>query len=87
MDDDIVNSFPDLSQKNKKNKENLTKTEKTYEIQYIIKHKGDIENRQFFVKWRNYSKDNNSWVKECDFLEKDIIDRYWKTITRESIHF
>jgi hypothetical protein len=54
--------------------------EKTYEIQYIIKHRGSVENREFYVKWKKYSKDQNSWVKEIDFLEKDVIEDYWDSL-------
>lgn len=56
--------------------------EKTYEIQYIITHKKVYNKYEYFVKWRNYSKQNNSWVKEQDFLERDIINNYWKSIKR-----
>lgn len=83
MEDNIINEFPDLSKNNKNNKKNTSENDKTYEVQYIIKHKGNTENRQFFVKWRNYNKEHNSWVRECDFVEKDIIDRYWRTILIE----
>lgn len=30
--------------------------EKAYEIQYIIKHRGSVEDREFYVKWKKYSK-------------------------------
>jgi hypothetical protein len=54
--------------------------EKTYEIQYIIKHRGSTEDREFYVKWKKYPKDQNSWVKAIDFVEKDIIDDYWDSL-------
>jgi hypothetical protein len=50
--------------------------EPVYEIQYVITHKGCDNNREYFVKWKKFSKEHNSWVKECDFLEKDIIKEY-----------
>lgn len=56
--------------------------EKPYEIQYIIKHKKLYNKYEYLVKWKNYSKDYNSWVKEADFIEKDIINEYWKSIKR-----
>lgn len=55
---------------------------KTYEIQYIVTHKGLDNNREYFVKWKKYGKEHNSWVKECDFLEKDIIKEYLKSIEK-----
>lgn len=51
--------------------------EKTFKIQYIIKHRGSIEYREFYVKWKKYPKDQISGVKAIDFVEKDIIDNYW----------
>jgi hypothetical protein len=45
MCDNIINKFPDLSKNSKNNIENRSENDKTYEIQYIIKHKGSTENR------------------------------------------
>jgi hypothetical protein len=51
-----------------------------YEIQYIIKHK-KVENLyEYYVKWRKYGKEHNSWVKEKDFTSHDTILNYWKSI-------
>lgn len=58
------------------------KEKKFYEVQYIIKHKKTLDKYEFLVKWKKYTKDHNSWVKENDFIEKDIINKYWKSIKR-----
>ncbi|KAI7847013.1 hypothetical protein BDC45DRAFT_419580, partial [Circinella umbellata] len=50
---------------------------KTFEVQYIITHKKVLDKYEFLVKWKNYKKDYNSWVKEHDFINKDIIKDYW----------
>jgi hypothetical protein len=62
------------------NSNKVKQIEKLYEIQYIIKHRGTVEDREFYVKWKKYSKDQNSWVKEIDFVKKDIIDDYWDSL-------
>jgi hypothetical protein len=80
LDENVKNNILDIFQKKDENKE---KNDKTYELQYIIKHRGNIEDREYYVKWRNYSKNYNSWVKECEFVNKDIIDNYWDTINIE----
>ena len=46
------------------NVENDESTSKSYEIQYIIKHKKVFDKYEYFVKWKKYSKEHNSWVKE-----------------------
>ena len=51
-----------------------------FEIQYIVSHKEVNENIEYYVKWRNYSKSYNSWVKDTDFNNKEIIDKYWKSL-------
>lgn len=39
---------------------------------------------EYEVKWRNYKKQYNSWVKEGDFQSDDIIKKYWNTINSKS---
>lgn len=58
------------------------KLEKVYEVQYIITHKKVLDDYEFLVKWKNYKKDQNSWVKMHDFIDKEIIEKYWKSIKR-----
>jgi hypothetical protein len=62
---------------------NKTLHNNSYEIQYIIKHKELYDKYEYFVKWRNYGKEHNSWIKECDFNEKDILDEYWVSVARK----
>lgn len=60
----------------------INKIEKIYEVQYIIKHKKVYNKYEYYVKWRKYGKEHNSWVKESDFEENDVIKDYWKSIKR-----
>ncbi|KAI8063943.1 hypothetical protein BDF21DRAFT_427840 [Thamnidium elegans] len=57
--------------------------EEVYEVQYIVKHKKVLNNYEYYVKWRNYGKEKNSWVKDTDFFETKIISEYWSSISRK----
>lgn len=58
----------------------VDKNENNYEVQYIIKHRKYKDSFEYYIKWKNYGKDQNSWVKEIDFTYKDIVINYWKSI-------
>jgi hypothetical protein len=59
-------------------------SQQSYEVQYIFKHKtNDNGEKEYLVKWKGYSKKHNSWVKEKDFVERDIINSYTKDIMDE----
>lgn len=94
LQDDILNKI--LSDNNlkinmNKNKmqidiedNNTNNNNDLYEIQYIIKHRMINDKKEYEVKWRNYKKQYNSWVKEDDFQSDDIIKKYWNTINSKS---
>ncbi|KAI0705247.1 hypothetical protein BC835DRAFT_1403795 [Cytidiella melzeri] len=56
--------------------------EEEYEIEAIVRHDmTTFENGQigYLVKWKGYSDEHNSWVKEEDAGNaQDLIDAYWK---------
>jgi len=89
IDEESDIDFPELKQSTKKRKKrtnksnkniesmrNINKDDNIYEIENIIEHKIENNNYVFFVKWKGYNKDDNSWVKEKDFYEKQIIKDY-----------
>lgn len=53
-----------------------------YEIERIIKHKmGHLESGvyAYFVRWKGYGDEENSWVNEADAEgAKELIDEYWE---------
>jgi hypothetical protein len=50
----------------------------SYEIENILDHKGIIvEDSYYFVKWKNFTDDHNSWVHYNNFNTFDIINSYW----------
>lgn len=77
--DDIAESFMNIDD----NLDDTNLQSNSYEIQYIIKHKKLFDKYEYLVKWRNYGKEHNSWVKECDFNEIDTIREYWTSISRK----
>jgi hypothetical protein len=50
----------------------------SYEVDFIVKHRGNHLNREYLVKWRNYPHSSNTWVKAKDFDTNDCITNYWK---------
>ncbi|KAG9045767.1 hypothetical protein FS837_005688 [Tulasnella sp. UAMH 9824] len=54
--------------------------EEEYEIEAILDCKKGMfaPNRwAFFVSWKGYGSDDNSWVDEPDFFAKDMIEKWW----------
>lgn len=64
----------------------IDSTKKTYEIQYIYQHRKDSDGKkEYLVKWKGYNKKYNTWVKEDDFIENDILIEYNKDIMEEDL--
>ncbi|KAG8932836.1 hypothetical protein FRC01_012169 [Tulasnella sp. 417] len=54
--------------------------EEEYEIEAILDCKKGMfaPNRwAFYVSWKGYGSDDNSWVDEPDFFAKDMIEKWW----------
>ena len=49
----------------------------TYEIEKVLDHRGNLENREYLVKWKDYKK--NTWVKQERFNTTGCITDYWKS--------
>jgi hypothetical protein len=64
----------------------IDSSKKTYEIQYIYQHRKDSDGKkEYLVKWKGYNKKYNTWVKEDDFIENDILIEYNKDIMEEDL--
>jgi hypothetical protein len=56
--------------------------DESYEIESILDHKGIIvEDSYYFVKWKNYPSDHNSWIHYNNFNTFDLINIYWNNKT------
>jgi transposase InsO family protein len=63
--------------------EEARESPKSYEVEEILDHEKDGKTCKYFVKWKGYDEENNSWVQENEFDDEPIISRYWKQITKE----
>jgi transposase InsO family protein len=50
--------------------------EETYEVEKILDHKKKGRGRIYYVKWKGWSDEHNTWQKRSDFVQKDIINEY-----------
>lgn len=50
---------------------------KEYEVEAILNHKGRKGQRQYLIRWKNYSPNHDSWEKEsnlnCDAILKEYL--------------
>ncbi|KAG1024903.1 hypothetical protein G6F43_014161 [Rhizopus delemar] len=51
-----------------------------YEIEAIINHRGEPGNREYLVRWKNYSKDDDSWLTAEAFTDPESINIYWRKL-------
>ncbi len=56
----------------------------TFEVERILKHGGDKENRRYFVKWKNYPESDNSWVQAADLQADQLVHEYWVEVNKAS---
>lgn len=47
-----------------------------YEVEKIVKHRGRKGKREFLVRWKNFSNDQDTWVKETDLSCPAILKNY-----------
>ena len=58
--------------------DHLMEEDNSFEVDFIVKHRGDANNREYYVKWKNYPHSSNTWQKPTDFASTQCIDMYWK---------
>lgn len=47
-----------------------------YEEENIVKHRGKKDKREFLVRWKNFSKEHDTWVKETNLSCPAILNKY-----------
>lgn len=50
----------------------------TYEVHQLLDHKENKSGRFFFVSWKGFGPEENSWVKESDLLCPALLKSYLK---------
>ena len=50
------------------------------EVNKILDHRSVNGNFEFLVQWKNRPASLNQWVKQTDFAQKAMLDRYWRTV-------
>lgn len=69
---------PTETPKKKLNDENVPESEREYEIEMLLKHrKRKGKQREFLVRWENYSPSNDTWEIE-DRLKCPALVKYLK---------
>ena len=55
----------------------LIDNEEHYESKKIICHKGALSRRQYLVRWKGYSAEEDSWLPEAEFsTAKELLHNY-----------
>ena len=49
-----------------------------YIVEKVVNHRQVQGKNEYYVKWKNYKSSDNSWIKEKDFDDFNIIKKYWK---------
>jgi transposase InsO family protein len=51
-----------------------------YVVESIVAHRGSANKRQYLVKWKGYSSDENTWESVSMFDSPVMISDYWKRV-------
>ena len=58
---------------------NIDKQKQIYEVEHIITHRGEPNNYEYLVNWKNYDQSLATWEKQSSFLDDKCIRNYWKS--------
>lgn len=50
----------------------------TYEVERVLKHKGEPGHFEYYVKWKGYGENHNTWEPAQHFHSTECIREYWK---------
>lgn len=80
-------SKQEKSKKSKKTEESDDEeVEKEYEVEKIIEvHHKKSGDREFLVRWKGYSKKDDTWEPEKNLNCQDLIDAFLKKVSKVSV--
>lgn len=55
---------------------NESSDEESFEVEAILGHQTRRRKREFFIKWKHFSAEHNSWVPETDLNCRKILNAY-----------
>ena len=47
-----------------------------YEVEAILNHKGNGRNRHFYIKWKDYEDEENTWEPRRNVFAKELLADY-----------
>ncbi|CAB4385848.1 unnamed protein product [Rhizophagus irregularis] len=59
-------------------------SEDEYVVEKIIDHRKIKGVTQYYLKWKGYPEDDNTWENESDVFAKELIEKYWKKIEKSN---
>ncbi|CAO3631492.1 unnamed protein product [Mucor hiemalis] len=54
--------------------------EEVYEFDAIVTHRGEPGNREYLIRWKNYSPEHDSWIPLNNFTDPQAVIKYWKRV-------
>ncbi|CEJ00929.1 hypothetical protein RMCBS344292_14969 [Rhizopus microsporus] len=60
--------------------EEIVLEDELYIIEAIIDHRGEPGNREYLVRWKNYTKEDDSWIPPENFTDPVAINQYWRRL-------
>ena len=60
--------------------EEIIPEDELYVVEAIIDHRGEPGNREYLVRWKNYTKEDDSWIPPAIFTDPEMINIYWRRL-------
>ncbi|EIE92672.1 hypothetical protein RO3G_17383 [Rhizopus delemar RA 99-880] len=57
----------------------------SYEVEAVLNHRGPPKNREYLVRWKNYSSEWDEWLTADKFNDPDILRKYWKNMGQKYV--
>lgn len=54
--------------------------EDVYEFDAIVGHRGEPGKREYKIRWKNYTAEDDSWITQDMFTDPQAITNYWKRL-------